>query len=138
MLHSQVISIPSAPGGAVSDLFDFNHGGATHPGARAIVHPAADCDKHTVWYRVTGEGEEHITLDDGYAYDKRTGAVCGPAGRPILQNRRVATEGSAMFACWSRTAEDPGHQRPQVMPVRGRANFLKRLNTAFLRFLRRG
>jgi hypothetical protein len=64
----------------VADIFDCNHGGATHPGARAIVHPAAKSDEHVVRYRVVAESDEHITLDDGYTYDKRTGVVRGPAG----------------------------------------------------------
>jgi hypothetical protein len=82
----------------VAGIFDFNHGGATHPGARAIVHPAAESDEHVVRYRVVAETKEHITLDDGYTFDKRTGVIRGPAERPALQNRLVATEGSAMFA----------------------------------------
>ena len=105
----------------MADLFDFNHGGATHPGARAIVHPAADSDRHAVRYR-----------------DKRTGVMCGPAGRPTLQNRMVATEGSAMFASWSRTAGTPDRQHPHAIPAHGRAHFLQRAITAVRRFLQRG
>lgn len=122
----------------MADLFDFNHGGATHPGARAIVHPAADSDRHAVRYRVVTETDEHIVLDDGYTYDKRTGVMCGPAGRPTLQNRMVATEGSAMFASWSRTAGTPDRQHPHAIPAHGRAHFLQRAITAVRRFLQRG
>lgn len=122
----------------MADLFDFNHGGATHPGARAIVHPAADYDRHAVRYRVVTETDEHIVLDDGYTYDKRTGVVCGPAGRPTLQNRVVATEGSAMFDSWSRTAGTPDHQHPHAIPVHDRVPFLQRAFTAARRFLQRG
>jgi hypothetical protein len=114
----------------VAELFDFNHGGATHPGARAIVHPAADSDEHVVRYRVVAETSKHITLDDGYTYDKHTGAVRGPSGRPTLQNRRVATEGSAMYASWSRTAQAPDQQHLQTISVHSRAHILKRVLAA--------
>ena len=88
----------------MADLFDFNHGGATHPGSRAAVHPGADSGEHVVLYTVVTETDRHIVLDDGFTYDKRTGVVQGPAGRPTLQNRVTATEGSAMFASWSEIA----------------------------------
>ncbi|MGQ1795863.1 hypothetical protein ACT4S5_01805 [Kocuria oceani] len=118
----------------MADLFDFNHGGVTHPGARAIVHPAARCDRHAVRYTVIAETDEHIVLDDGYIYDKRTGAVRGPGGRQALQNRRVATAGSAMFASWSRSAQ----HHPQDDPAHGRAHVLERTATALRRLLPRG
>ena len=89
-------------------------------------------------YRVVTETDEHIVLDDGYTYDKRTGVMCGPAGRPTLQNRMVATEGSAMFASWSRTAGTPDRQHPHAIPAHGRAHFLQRAITAVRRFLQRG
>jgi hypothetical protein len=120
----------------MADLFDFNYGVTTHPGARAIVHPGADSDEHMVRYRVVAETDEHITLDDGYAYDKRTGEVRRPAGRPTLQNRLAVTEGSAMFDSWSRTAEVPHRQRPRSRPNHGRAHHSGRALTAALRFLR--
>ncbi|MEX5303281.1 hypothetical protein [Kocuria sabuli] len=121
----------------MADLFDFNHGGATHPGARAIVHPGADSGEHVVRYSVVAEGDEHITLDDGYTYDKRTGAVRGPAGRPTIQNRRAVTEGSAMFASWSRIAVAPRRRRPHSTPGRDRVSPSGRALTAVLRFLGR-
>lgn len=118
----------------MADIFDFNHGGATHPGARAIVHSAAESDEHVVRYVVLAATEEHITLDDGYTYDKRTGMVRGPAGRPALQNRLAATEGSAMFAAWSRTAQAPKQHRPQATP----AHSLKRVLFTVQHLLKRG
>lgn len=117
----------------MADLFDFNHGGATHPGARAIVHPGADADEHVVRYRVVAETEKHITLDDGFTYDKRSGAVRGPAGRPALHNRLAVTEGSAMFACWARTAEVPHRRSPRSMPGHGRAHASARRLATVLR-----
>lgn len=101
----------------MADLFDLNHGGATHPGARAAVHPGADPGEHVVLYTVVAETAEHIVLDDGFTYDKRTGVVRGPAGRTTLQDRMAATEGSAMFASWSRTARRP----PRRFSSRGSA-----------------
>lgn len=123
----------------MADLFDLNHAGATHRGARAIVHPGADSDEHVVRYSVVAESDEHITLDDGYTYDKRTGAVRGPAGRPALQNRLAVTEGSAMFASWSRIAVVPRLPRPHSTPSqrRGRVHPFERALTAVLRFLGR-
>lgn len=103
----------------MADILDFNHGGATHPGARAVVHPAADSDEHVVLYTVITETDEHIILDDGYTYDKRTGVVQGPAGRPTLQNRVAVTEGSAMFASWSRIARIIPQQYPHGTPSKG-------------------
>ena len=100
----------------MADLFDSNRGGATHPGARAIIHSAADSEEHVVRYRVVAEAEEHSTLNDGYTYDKRTGAVRGPAGRPALQHQLTATEGSAMLASRSRTAGASRRQRPHATP----------------------
>ena len=123
----------------MASVFDFNHGGATHPGARAIVHPGADSDEHVVLYCVVTETEEHITLDDGYTYDKYTGVVQGPGGRPTLQNRLAVTEGSAMFASWSRIARMPHrqatHSTPscRLVPSTGRQRGLK----ALLRLLER-
>lgn len=108
----------------MADVFDFNYGGATHPGARAIVHPAAQSDEHVVRYVVVAVTEQHFTLDDGYTYDKRTGVVRGPAGRPALHNRVAATEGSAMYAAWSRTAHTPDRQRPPAVPARSRKRVL--------------
>ncbi|MFI7582817.1 hypothetical protein ACH9DO_03375 [Kocuria sp. M1N1S27] len=97
----------------MADLFDLNHGGATHPGARAAVHPGADPGEHVVLYSVVAETAEHIVLDDGFTYDKRTGVVQGPAGRTTLQDRMAATEGSAMFDSWSRTARLPPRRAPR-------------------------
>ena len=117
----------------MADLFDFNHGGATHPGARAAVHPGAGSGEHAVLYTVVTETERHIVLDDGFTYDKRTGVVQGPAGRPTLQNRMTATEGSAMFASWSRTAQRPRRPdggpggRPRSAPARRLGSLLRRL-----------
>lgn len=123
----------------MSDLFDLNHGGATHPGARAIVHPGAVSDEHVVRYSVAAESDEHITLDDGCTYDKRTGAVRGPAGRPALQNRLAVTEGSAMFASWSRIAVVPNRWLPHFVSSQDpdRTHPSERARTALLRFLRR-
>ncbi len=100
----------------MADLFDFNHGGATHPGARAAVHPGADPGEHVVLYTVVAETEDHIVLDDGFTYDKRTGVVQGPAGRRTLQNRVAATEGSTMFAAWARLARPPRRPAPDGVP----------------------
>ena len=118
----------------MADLFDFNHGGTTHPGARAAVHPGADSGEHVVLYTVVSETDEHIVLDDGFTYDKRTGVVQGPAGRPTIQNRMTATEGSAMFASWSEIARQPrrpdgrtGGDAPQRLPERGLRSLLRRL-----------
>lgn len=121
----------------MADLLDFNHGGATHPGARAAVHPGADSGEHVVLYTVVAETDEHIVLDDGFTYDKRTGVVQGPAGRPTLQNRMTATEGSAMFASWSPIAQQPrrpfpagapgGGSGPQGAPERRLRTMLRRL-----------
>ncbi|MFI7495779.1 hypothetical protein ACH9D2_13830 [Kocuria sp. M4R2S49] len=105
----------------MADLFDFNHGGATHPGARAAVHPGADFGEHVVLYTVVAETDEHIVLDDGFTYDKRTGVVLGPSGRPTLQNRMTATEGSAMFASWSGIARLPHRPVPDGAPGGGSA-----------------
>lgn len=122
----------------MADLFDFNHGDTTHPGARAVVHPVADRRRHTVRYRVLTEPDEHIIRDDGYPYDKRTGTACGPAGRPTRHNRRVATEGSAMFASWSPAVRGPGRQHAQAGPAYSRAQILERAATALRRLLQRG
>ncbi|MGX5360221.1 hypothetical protein [Kocuria sp. KH4] len=122
----------------MADLFDFNHGGATHPGARAVVHPVADRRRHTVRYRVLTETDEHIILDDGYPYDERTGTVCGPAGRSTRHNRRVATEGSAMFASRSPAVRGLDRQHVQAGPAYGRAQILERAATALRRLLQRG
>jgi hypothetical protein len=103
----------------MADLFDFNHGGATHPGAHAVVHPGADSAEHVVRYTVVAETQQHITLDDGYTYDKFTGVVRGPAGRPTLQDRLAVTEGSAMFDSWSAIAGDPPRRHPPGAPGRG-------------------
>jgi hypothetical protein len=111
----------------MADLFDFNHGGATHPGARAIIHPGAASDVHVMWYSMVAQNDKHITLDDGYTYDKRTGVVRGPAGRPALHNRMAATKGSAMYAAWSRTAHTPDRQRPPAVPARTRKRVLSTL-----------
>ncbi|MEX5304354.1 hypothetical protein RF644_01225 [Kocuria sp. CPCC 205258] len=117
----------------MADLFDFNHGGATHPGVRAAVHPGAGSGEHAVLYTVVAETERHIVLDDGFTYDKRTGVVQGPAGRPTLQDRMTATEGSAMFASWSRTAQRPRRPdgrpggRPRSAPARRLGSLLRRL-----------
>ncbi|MFC4905105.1 hypothetical protein [Kocuria oceani] len=122
----------------MADLFDFNHGGATHPGARAVVHPVADRRRHTVRYRVITETDEHIILDDCYPYDKRTGTMCGPAGRPTRHNRRVATEGSAMFASRSTAARGPDRQHAKAGPAYGRAQIPERAATDLRRLLQRG
>ena len=106
----------------MADLFDFNHGGATHPGARAAVHPGADSGEHVVLYTVVAETDAHIVLDDGFTYDKRTGVVQGPAGRPTLQNRVTATEGSAMFASWAGIAQLPRRPLPHGTPDGGPAS----------------
>lgn len=123
----------------MADLFDFNHGGATRPGARAIVHPGADFGEHMVRYRVVAETENCITLDDGYTYNKRTGVAQGPGGRSTLQNRVVVTEGSVMFASWSRTAQTPHRSHRRSSPSRGtgplRAS--RRVARVLLRFLGR-
>ena len=118
----------------MADLFDFNHGGATHPGARAAVHPGAGSGEHAVLYTVVTETERHIVLDDGFTYDKRTGVVQGPAGRPTLQNRVTATEGSAMFASWSEIARQPRRpdgrtegSAPRRAPARRLGPLLRRL-----------
>jgi hypothetical protein len=123
----------------MADLFNFNDGGATHPGARAVVHPGADSGVHVVQYRVVAETQEHIILDDGYTYDKRSGAVRGPAGRPTLQNRVAVTEGSAMFASWSRIAGVPHRWRRRPTPSGGPApaRAAQRALRVVLRFLRR-
>ncbi|GEO93363.1 hypothetical protein [Kocuria flava] len=123
----------------MADLFDFNHGGATHPGARAIIHPGAASDVHVMWYSMVAQNDKHITLDDGYTYDKRTGAVRGPAERPGPQNRLAVTEGSAMFDAWSDIAVVPRRRRPYSMPTqsRGWAHPYERAVTALLRLLRR-
>ena len=105
----------------MAGLLDFNHGGATHPGARAIVHPAAKSGEHVVRYLVVTETEKHIVLDDGYTYDKRSGVVQGPAGRLALQNRLMVTEGSAMFASWSPLARVPRGQHRYRTPGCGPA-----------------
>lgn len=123
----------------MADLFDFNHGGATHPGAHAVVHPGADCAEHVVLYTVVTETQQHITLDDGYTYDKFTGVVRGPAGRPTLQDRLAATEGSAMFDSWSAIAQEPPRRHPAGEPARGqlpRGSSRRRLR-ALLRLLGR-
>lgn len=123
----------------MADLFDFNLGGATRPGARAIVHPGADSDEHTVRYRVVAETKDHITLDDGYTYHKRTGVLQGPGGRPTLQNRVVVTEGSVMFASWSRAARTPHRPHRRSTPS-GRMGLLRasrRAARVLLRFLGR-
>lgn len=119
----------------MADLFDLNDGGTTRPGTRAVVHPGAASGAHVVLYRVVAETGEHVTLDDGYTYDKRTGAVCGPAGRSTLQNRMAVTEGSAMFAAWSRIARAPHPQGAHSLLVRG-ASPLRSL-AALLRLLGR-
>ncbi|KLU08490.1 hypothetical protein [Kocuria sp. SM24M-10] len=123
----------------MADLFDFNHGGATRPGARAIVHPGADSGEHMVRYHVVTETKDCITLDDGYTYDKRTGVVQGPGGRPTLQNRVVVTEGSVMFASWSHTARTPhrSHRRSTPGGAMGPLRASRRATRALLRFLGR-
>lgn len=88
----------------------INLGGATHPGARAVVHPGLRSDEHTVLYRVVSETAETFTLDDGYTYDKRTSMVRGPAGRTALHSRMAVTEGSAMFGAWRSMARCPRSQ----------------------------
>ena len=72
-----------------------------------------------VLYTVVAETPVHLTLDDGYTYDKRSGVVLGPAGRPTLQNRLAVTEGSAMFDSWSSIARAPGvHSTPHHGGIR--------------------
>ncbi len=89
----------------------INDGGATHPGARALVHPGVRSGELTVRYTVVSETTETFTLDDGYTYDKQTSAVRGPAGRTALNTRMAVTEGSAMFGAWlslARSSRLPG------------------------------
>ena len=94
------------------DRNHLNHDGATHPGARALVHPGVRSGEITVLYTVVNETSETFTLDDGYTYDKRTSAVLGPDGRTALHRRMAVTEGSAMFGAWMSVA------RPTRWPSR--------------------
>ena len=103
------------------DRNHLNHHGATHPGARALVHPGVRTGEITVPYTVVSETAETFTLDDGYTYDKRTSAVLGPDGRTALHRRMAVTEGSAMFGAWMSVA------RPSRWPARlGRLGRLMR------------
>lgn len=88
----------------------LNDGGATHPGARAVVHPGVRSGELTVLYRVVSETAETFTLDDGYTYDKRTSTVRGPDGRTALNSRMAVTEGSAMFGAWLTMTHHPRWQ----------------------------
>lgn len=94
------------------DRNHLNHAGATHPGARALVHPGVRSEEITVLYTVVSETDESFTLDDGYTYDKHTSAVRGPDGRTALNGRMAVTEGSAMFGAWMSVA------RPSRWPTR--------------------
>jgi hypothetical protein len=84
----------------MSDRPFLNDGGATYPGARALVHPGVRTGELTVRYTVVRETTETFTLDDGYTYDKQTSTVRGPAGRTALNTRMAVTEGSLMFGAW--------------------------------------
>lgn len=78
----------------------LNRDGATHPGARAVVHPGMRTGELTVLYTVVSETAETFTLDDGYTYDKLTSMARGPNGRTALHDRMAVTEGSVMFGAW--------------------------------------
>lgn len=91
----------------MSDTLDFNDGGDTRPGTRAVVHPGSGSCRHVVLFHVVSETADHFILDDGFTYEKRSGAQTGPAGMPTLQGRFALTEGSATFDRWLKHASVP-------------------------------
>ena len=110
----------------MTDPLSVNYGGATHPGARAIVHPGMLAAEHAVARQVVQQTATTFTLDDGYTYDKVSCRVVGPGGQPSLLNRMAVTEGSAMYSSWSHLTRPPRLSEARH-PARRRLHSLARI-----------
>lgn len=92
----------------MTDVIALNIDGATHVGARAVVHPGVTVpDGQLTMHRLVEVNGEYMTLSDGNVYCSRTGGPKGYYGNPSLTHRVALTEGSPMFAEWAAQAHDP-------------------------------
>jgi hypothetical protein len=92
----------------MTDVIALNIDGATHVGARAVVHPGLQAlEGQLMMHRIVAICGDYMTLSDGHVYCARTGGPKGYYGNPSLTHRVALTEGSPMFDAWAAQALDP-------------------------------